>query len=346
MTEVTEEVVKPKKKAVKKIKFTYTNPILQRLSDYYKGKENILAHFRLDSEEGISEVPQEFLNWYMKTFVISCTNCALCEKRTQVVPPDGRVGAEIMIVSEGPGFLEDLTGLPLVGYNQLLVSRCNFCEKTKSCFANRLLDSPTSWGKKRRVVTCDRKPTQKPTLLPKRQYIRSAGQVIDGILYKIEPSLKRQSFYNLYSKEQLSPFFITNSVLCRSTSSDRLKDEPPDSLSRKNCKFHLLVQLACVQPKLIILLGKIASQTFTAESLPQRTICESKLGFSIIKDFHPAFIMRIDGKEEKAYAYANLTETFKKALDYIKPEEETYDETSTDNDDHEAGGEDLCLKDL
>ena len=45
----------------------------------------------------------------------NCTLCTLSEKRTQAVPGEGSLDAEIMFVGEGPGFYEDRDGRPFVG---------------------------------------------------------------------------------------------------------------------------------------------------------------------------------------------------------------------------------------
>lgn len=46
---------------------------------------------------------------------LSCTRCPLCETRTNVVIGDGNKSAEIMLVGEGPGYNEDVQGVPFVG---------------------------------------------------------------------------------------------------------------------------------------------------------------------------------------------------------------------------------------
>lgn len=45
----------------------------------------------------------------------SCTDCDLCKTRTQAVPGEGALDAEIMFIGEGPGQHEDLQGRPFVG---------------------------------------------------------------------------------------------------------------------------------------------------------------------------------------------------------------------------------------
>ena len=47
--------------------------------------------------------------------VANCTDCGLCNTRTQAVPGEGPADAEIMFVGEGPGFHEDQQARPFVG---------------------------------------------------------------------------------------------------------------------------------------------------------------------------------------------------------------------------------------
>ncbi len=44
-----------------------------------------------------------------------CEKCELCKTRTQAVPGDGNLHAEIMFVGEAPGKNEDIKGVPFVG---------------------------------------------------------------------------------------------------------------------------------------------------------------------------------------------------------------------------------------
>jgi uracil-DNA glycosylase len=45
----------------------------------------------------------------------SCIKCKLCETRTKAVVQDGNPLAKLLIIGEGPGEQEDLTGIPFVG---------------------------------------------------------------------------------------------------------------------------------------------------------------------------------------------------------------------------------------
>jgi DNA polymerase len=47
--------------------------------------------------------------------IAACRACRLCEKRTHVVPGQGRLQPDIMFIGEGPGEDEDLQGLAFVG---------------------------------------------------------------------------------------------------------------------------------------------------------------------------------------------------------------------------------------
>ena len=47
--------------------------------------------------------------------VRACRKCPLCETRTMAVPGEGNPNARLMLVGEGPGESEDLSGRPFVG---------------------------------------------------------------------------------------------------------------------------------------------------------------------------------------------------------------------------------------
>jgi len=47
--------------------------------------------------------------------VLSCQRCSLAQSRSQVVFGEGRAPAELMLIGEAPGEVEDRTGRPFVG---------------------------------------------------------------------------------------------------------------------------------------------------------------------------------------------------------------------------------------
>jgi uracil-DNA glycosylase family 4 len=53
----------------------------------------------------------------------TCTRCRLSAGRTQVVFADGNPNAGLMFIGEGPGYHEDLQGLPFVGAAGQLLNR-------------------------------------------------------------------------------------------------------------------------------------------------------------------------------------------------------------------------------
>ena len=53
----------------------------------------------------------------------ACEKCRLCQTRTNVVPGEGDIRADIMFIGEGPGRDEDLQGRPFVGRSGELLTR-------------------------------------------------------------------------------------------------------------------------------------------------------------------------------------------------------------------------------
>ena len=51
-----------------------------------------------------------------------CTQCGLCESRTNAVPGEGPSDASLVVVGEGPGATEDETGRPFVGRAGVLLT--------------------------------------------------------------------------------------------------------------------------------------------------------------------------------------------------------------------------------
>jgi uracil-DNA glycosylase family 4 len=47
--------------------------------------------------------------------ITTCEDCDLCQERTNAVPGEGSVYANIMFIGEGPGLNEDLQGRPFIG---------------------------------------------------------------------------------------------------------------------------------------------------------------------------------------------------------------------------------------
>jgi uracil-DNA glycosylase family 4 len=62
----------------------------------------------------MTEISQMTLE-QLEEAVHACTLCPLSQGRTQAVPGEGPLNADIMFIGEGPGFHEDRQGRPFVG---------------------------------------------------------------------------------------------------------------------------------------------------------------------------------------------------------------------------------------
>jgi len=82
----------------------------------------------INSEKLSSKEKQGVLD-NLKAVCSQCTNCKLCENRTNTVFSDGNPDAKIMLIGEAPGHNEDVRGVPFVGRAGQLLD--NFLEEHK-----------------------------------------------------------------------------------------------------------------------------------------------------------------------------------------------------------------------
>lgn len=59
----------------------------------------------------------------LRSSMLDCRACGLCEQRTKVVFGTGALDAKVMLIGEGPGEQEDLTGEPFVGRSGQLMDK-------------------------------------------------------------------------------------------------------------------------------------------------------------------------------------------------------------------------------
>ncbi len=77
---------------------------------------NILSDKTPDSTTAKDSLPDSFESLdEVESFVQNCQRCGLCAQRTNVVFSRGNREARLMIIGEGPGQQEDLSGFPFVG---------------------------------------------------------------------------------------------------------------------------------------------------------------------------------------------------------------------------------------
>jgi hypothetical protein len=232
-----------------------------------------------------------------------------------------------MIVGEGPGFIEDRTGWPLCGPPELKTSRCSVCKNSRRCFRHKLMNSPTQFLKRQPDILCEPNMTQESTL-PEEFYLRSAGAIFDGILVaKWGMRFPRDNWVRyhrmVFPESEFpieSPFFITNTVLCRSYDSARSQDVSPSTLFREKCKRWLTYQWAAVRPKVILALGKPALDTIMGKESVAKNflgkVTESPYG-PLIFQYHPAFFMRERTSIERGLGYAKIGKTIEDTLKFV-----------------------------
>ena len=94
--------------------------------------------------------------------------------------------------------------------------------------------------------------------------------------------------------------YICNVVKCR----------PPDNRNPEldevaTCEPFLHAQLAAIQPKAIVTLGKIASQTLLRDDTAitrMRGAWREYLGIPVMPTFHPAYLLRNEAEKKNAWA--------------------------------------------
>lgn len=176
----------------------------------------------------------EFINdlEILRSQINNCQKCNLCAGRTNVVFDAGNPNASIMLIGEGPGENEDLTGKPFVG---------------------------------------------------------RAGQLLDKMLEAVGLSRDKD-------------VYIANIVKCRPP-----KNRDPEQQEKDACIGYLKNQIHLVNPKIIVTLGRIASQEIIDENF-KVTVDHGKWykkdGIWIMGTYHPAALLRFP--KNKPIAFQDL----------------------------------------
>jgi len=134
-----------------------------------------------------------------------------------------------------------------------------------------------------------------------RPFIGKAGQLLDKIIQKM--GLERDSV------------FITNVVKCRPPNNrEPLRDEVDA------CLPYLQRQIAALQPRVIVCLGKVALNNMLGTSHSMGRIRGQLLSFNgipLVPTYHPAFILHKKDKEEISKAKWEVWEDMQKVLALI-----------------------------
>ena len=158
-----------------------------------------------------------------------CQRCRLAQGRTHIVFGEGSPQARLMLVGEGPGEEEDLSGRPFVG---------------------------------------------------------AAGQLLNRLLNRL--GLTREEVY------------IANIVKCRPP---RNRDPLPDEIAA--CLPFLVKQIQCLKPRVIVTLGKVATQALLGTEAPITKVrgrWQKFQGIRVMPTFHPSYLLRFERERQKTWA--------------------------------------------
>lgn len=157
---------------------------------------------------------------------VECTSCNLSKTRKNVVVGKGNESAQVLIIGEGPGEQEDITGLPFVG---------------------------------------------------------RAGKMLDTALSSVDIN-------------PLEDCYITNIVKCRPPNNRK-----PSAAESEACMPWLNEQVNLLKPKIIILAGSTAVQSFLGINEPISKIRGQWIEKDNIKYmpiFHPSYLLRNPSKNK------------------------------------------------
>ena len=157
---------------------------------------------------------------------VECTSCNLSETRKNVVVGKGNESAQVVIIGEGPGEQEDITGLPFVG---------------------------------------------------------RAGKMLDTALSSVDI-------------DPLEDCYITYIVKCRPPNNRK-----PSAVESEACMPWLNEQINLLKPKIIILAGSTAVQSFLGIDEPISKIRGQWIEKDNIKYmpiFHPSYLLRNPSKNK------------------------------------------------
>ncbi len=116
-------------------------------------------------------------------------------------------------------------------------------------------------------------------------FVGRAGQLLNSMLLAI--GLKREQVY------------IANILKCRPPGN---RDPKPDEAEL--CRPFLERQIALIQPKLILALGRIAAQNLLKTNIPigkLRGQVHQVNGIPVVVTYHPAYLLRSPGEKRKAW---------------------------------------------
>jgi DNA polymerase len=126
-----------------------------------------------------------------------------------------------------------------------------------------------------------------------RPFAGPSGRLLDRALAEV--GLERQRLW------------LTNVIKCRAVKSEkgRVVDRAPSAAELKACRPWLHGELDIIQPALIVCIGVPAAKALIDKkfklSVEHGQIRESPDGSRRIATFHPAYVLRLQGVDQRAY---------------------------------------------
>ncbi|MEN8170236.1 MAG: uracil-DNA glycosylase [Pseudomonadota bacterium] len=118
-------------------------------------------------------------------------------------------------------------------------------------------------------------------------FVGKAGQLLNAMLQAL--GLKRQQVY------------ITNVLKCRPPNN---RDPQPDEAAA--CEAYLRRQIALVQPKVILVVGRIAAQNLLKVDTPigklRGSVHQYEGNIPVVATYHPAYLLRSPSEKRKSWA--------------------------------------------
>jgi DNA polymerase len=136
-------------------------------------------------------------------------------------------------------------------------------------------------------------------------FVGAAGQLLDNMLRALNIARGQRAY-------------IANIVKCRPTD-DNGRDRPPSAEEVAACLPYLQRQIALIQPRMIIALGKTAAVSLLGMS-PETPVGQLRgrvhqlNGIPLVVTYHPAYLLRKPADKAKAWQDLCL------ALDHFSPE--------------------------
>lgn len=135
-------------------------------------------------------------------------------------------------------------------------------------------------------------------------FVGQAGHLLDNMLKAV--GLSRSAGATPAGQSGLRSAYIANVVKCRPPGN---RNPEPGEIAQ--CEPFLARQVALVQPKILVAMGRFAANTLLAETVPGvatqplgklRGQVHSYRGIPVVATFHPAYLLRSPAEKAKSWA--------------------------------------------